>query len=51
MKENSQIRRHTNVTIEQENPKSARYTNITIQLMRILKVYELLKYKSKEKES
>ena len=30
MKENSQIRRHTNVTIEQENPKSARYTNITI---------------------
>ena len=51
MKENSQIRRHTNVTIEQENPKSARYTNITIHLMRSLKVHEMLTYKSKEKES
>ena len=51
MKENSQIRRHTNVTIEQENLKSARCINITIQLMKILKVHELLTYKSKEKES
>ena len=51
MKEDSQMRRHTDETIEQENPKSARYTNITIQLMRILKVHELLTYKSKEKES